>query len=134
MPKTPEQIVEEFQSRMHEWELRANKLSEEKMDLPRNLDDSEEVSMSEYMSIFREYCASKAVPRGYCYCDPPEYELSTEITVVKKNNKSCTIAVECRSIPLQYFELDLVVENGEWRILRRSCVSKRRGTKIKATL
>ena len=133
MPLSPEETVSNYKEKMHNWELKCKERIDACKRGERDFENTISTLMSEYMEIFREYCSSTAIPRSFCFSQPPEYESSDKIIEVIDEREICKIIVECKYHPNQKSEFRLVCEDGKWRILERNIVTNR-GTVLSADL
>lgn len=122
--RSPQETLLKFMRRMNKWEktcLERQKLFE---DGQVAFEEVAAAGEAEFRRIFDRYCARSAIPRSYCFSDPPEYDSQNEeiLYIVHESDDFVTIET------LQHYGFRerhlyrLTVQDGEWRIVDKQII------------
>lgn len=116
----PDEVLMAFIREMNAWELRCS-ARKKKCVLEASFEVSKATGIREYAEIFERYCSpSRALPRGYCYSEPPDYDPDAEVilSTVEIGPGLVEIRSENRVFREKHIFL-LCLEDGRWRLVSK---------------
>jgi len=129
-------MIEEFLREMQEWEIRCLRREHACDTGSGEYEDAERDGMQEYLELFKKYCSPDACPRDYYYSDPPEYDHEQQVieSIEETGECSAIVSISTTTSSEERFQYLLEYEGTNWKIRKKSYVSKVDGRLIDANL